>query len=265
MSGRLEGKVAIITGAGSVGPGWGNGKAAATLFAREGAKVVASDIRKEAAEQTRDFILSEGGECIAHVVDVTREDSVDDLVRAVVERYGRLDILHNNVGTTGKLGGPVEVEPPDWDNIFEINTKSMYLTIRAVLPTMLGFGQGSIVNVSSISAIRYTGIPYVAYAASKAAVLQISQSVAVEYASQGIRCNSILPGLMNTPMIRAEFSDHYGSVDHMLEERHQISPTGSMGDAWDVAYGALFLASDEAKYVNGAQLVIDGGLTARIG
>ena len=265
LPGRLEGKIAVITGAGSVGPGWGNGKATAVLFAREGAKIIASDIRYGAAEQTRDLILNEGGDCTAIEVDVTDEKSVNSMVDRAVAYYGRVDILHNNVGTTGKLGGPTEIEASDWDDIFAVNAKSMYLTTRAVLPVMRRSAHGAIVNVSSIAAIRHTGIPYVAYAASKAAILQLTQTIAIEHARHGIRCNAILPGLMNTPMIRAEFPDHYGDIDEMLEKRNRASPTGHMGDAWDVAYGALFLASDEAKYVNGARLVIDGGLTARVG
>ena len=265
LVGRLEGKVALVTGAGSIGPGWGNGKATATLFAREGAKVVASDIRGDAADQTRDLILKEGGECISIESDVTSEKSVNSLVEKVVEKYGYLDILHNNVGTTGKLGGPVELESNDWDKIFTVNAKSMYLTTKAVLPEMLRLGHGAIVNVSSIAAIRHTGIAYVAYAASKAAILQLTQTTAIEHAREGIRCNAIVPGLMNTPMIRAEFTDHYGDIDGMLTNRDRLSPTGKMGDAWDVAYAALFLASDEAKYINGTRLVVDGGLTARVG
>ena len=265
MSGRLEGKVAVVTGAGSIGPGWGNGKAAAVLFAREGAKVVASDIRKEAAEETRDLIMKEGGECIALKADVTAGKAVRSLVETAVQKYGGIDVLHNNVGTIGKLGGPTELEEKDWDHVFAVNTKSMYLTTKEVLPVMISLGGGAIINVSSIAAIRYTGIPYVAYGASKAAIVQLTQSIAVEHARQGIRCNAILPGLMDTPMIRTNLPSHYGDSEKMLEKRHQMCPSGRMGDAWDVAYGALFLASDEAKYVNGIQLVIDGGLTAQIG
>ena len=169
------------------------------------------------------------------------------------------------MGTIGKLGGPTELEEKDWDHVFAVNTKSMYLTTKEVLPVMISLGGGAIINVSSIAAIRYTGIPYVAYGASKAAIVQLTQSIAVEHARQGIRCNAILPGLMDTPMIRTDLPSHYGDSEKMLEKRHQMCPSGRMGDAWDVAYGALFLASDEAKYVNGIQLVIDGGLTAQIG
>ena len=262
---RLKDKVAIVTGAGSIGPGWGNGKAVAVLFAREGAQVIAVDRNVGAAEETAKIILGEGGYCAVSEVDVTDADSVAEMTKTVLDLHGRVDILHNNVGATGPLGGPIDISEEDWDQTFKINAKSMYLTCSAVLPEMLKMGHGSIVNVSSIAAIRYTGIPYVSYAASKAAVVQFTQSIALQYADKGIRCNALLPGLIDTPMIHSQLTGHYGDIQEMLDQRNDISPTGKMGDAWDVAYAALYLASDEAKYVNGTSLTIDGGLTAGIG
>ena len=263
MGKRLEGKIAIVSGAGSQGPGWGNGKATAVVFAREGAKVVAVDMNLDAAEETRSLIIEEGGECIALKVDVSDEDQVKALVDTCLDRYGRVDVLHNNVGI-GSLGGPLEVSPEEWDRVFRVNVKSIYLTTRSVLPIMERQESGSIINISSIGSIRDIGVPYVAYGASKAAVNQVTQSIAVQYAAKGIRCNAILPGLMNTPMVHAGMSGIYGSVDEMVAARDRRCPTGKMGTGWDIAYAALFLASDESRYVNGIELVVDGGLTATI-
>jgi NAD(P)-dependent dehydrogenase (short-subunit alcohol dehydrogenase family) len=264
MGGRLSGKVAIVTGAGSRGPGWGNGKATAVLFAREGARILAVDANLAAAEETRAMIESNGGECSTFAADVSRAVEVEAMVAACIERYGRVDVLHNNVGI-GALGGPVELTEEEWDRLFNVNVKSVFLTCKYVLPIMERQGGGSIVNISSIGAIRDIGVPYVAYAASKAAVLQVTQSIGVQYAAKGIRCNVILPGLIDTPHIRGPMQEAYGGdVDKMVAVRDAKSPTGKMGTAWDVAHAALFLASDEAAYVNAIQLVVDGGITATI-
>ncbi len=264
MPNRLKDKVAVVVGAGSSGPGWGNGKATAVLFAREGAKVVAADINLSAAEETAKIIKKEGGKCEISEVDVTKSESIAASIEAACEVYGHIDVLHNNVGVTGNLRRPLEVSETDWDQVFSINVKSMYLTCNAVLPSMLKLGKGSIINISSIAAIRYIGIPYIPYAASKAAILQLTQSIALEYADKGIRCNAILPGLIDTPLVHSQLKEHYGDIDEMLAKRNEVSPTGKMGEPLDVAYAALYLASDESKYVNGTSLVVDGGLTAGV-
>ena len=264
MANRLKDKVAIVTGAGSRGPGWGNGKATAVLFAREGARIFAVDTNIGAAKETRALIEVEGGECATFEADVSRAVEVEAMVAACVERYGRVDVLHNNVGI-GALGGPVDLNEEDWDRLFAVNVKSVFLTCKHVLPIMERQGRGAIVNVSSIGAIRDIGVTYVAYAASKAAVLQVTQSVGVQYAAKGIRCNVILPDLIDTPHIRGPMQDAYGGdLDKMVKARDAKSPTGKMGTAWDVAHAALYLASDEAAYVNATQLVVDGGITATI-
>lgn len=270
MGGRLEGKVAIVVGAGSSGPGWGNGKAAAVLFAREGARVLCSDINAVAVEETVRIIEAEGGEALAHAGDAGDGAAVEAMVAACLERFGRIDILQNNVGIL-HLGGAVEVDLADWNRMLQINLTSMFLTCKHVIPVMLrqfeaeGRG-GAIVNIASIAGIRDIGIPYLCYNTTKGAILPFTRSIALQHAKQGIRANSILPGLMNTPMIVEPLKESYGgSLDAMVEKRNRICPTGSMGDAWDVAYAALFLASDEAKYVTAAELVVDGGLTAQIG
>jgi len=266
MGERLQGKVALVTGAGSCGPGWGNGKATAVLFAREGARVFAVDRNLEAARETEAILRGEGSEGTAYAADVSVAAEVEAMVAACLERYGRIDVLHNNVGILD-VGGPVELSEEQWDRLFAVNVKSMFLTCKYVLPVMERQGKGAIVNVSSISSIRWVGYPSVSYSASKGAVNQLTRSIAVQYAARGIRANCVLPGAMNTPMIREPLKDVYGpgGVEEMIRRRDAMVPMGKMGDAWDVAYAALFLASDEARYVTGAELVVDGGLTCQVG
>jgi len=264
MGERLKNKVAIVTGAGSVGPGWGNGKATAVLFAREGAKVFAVDVNLSAAEETKMIIEREGVECTIHKADVTKSDEVKAFVERCVQIYGRIDILLNNVGIVEE-GGPVEISEENWDRLINVNLKSMFLTCKYCLPYMEKQGSGAIVNISSIGAMRFLGYPCVSYNASKGGVNQLTQNIAVQYAAKGIRANCVLPGLMNTPMIVEPLKKTYadGDMEQMIEIRNQQCPTKKMGDAWDVAYAALFLASDEAKYITGAQLVVDGGITCK--
>jgi NAD(P)-dependent dehydrogenase (short-subunit alcohol dehydrogenase family) len=265
MADRLRDKVAIVTGAGSIGPGWGNGKATSVLFAREGAKVFAVDLNLEAAEETRAIIEGEGGTCRNHRADVAKSDQVAAMVRACLDAFGRIDVLVNNVGIA-VLGGPVETEEADWDRVTEVNLKSMYLTTKHILPVMERQGGGAIVNISSIAAIRWTGVPYASYYATKGAIPAFSRGVALQYAAKGIRCNCVLPGLMDTPMVRTSLSHAYGAagdVEKLIALRTAQCPMGRMGEGWDVAYACLYLASDEAKYVTAAELVVDGGITAK--
>jgi NAD(P)-dependent dehydrogenase (short-subunit alcohol dehydrogenase family) len=252
MPDRLKDRVALVIGAGSSGPGWGNGKAAAVLFAREGARVFAVDVDPAAAEETVSIIRAEGGTAEAYQADVTDTDRVSDLVAACVARFGRIDVLQNNVGIVA-LGGPVDVSERDWDRVHDTNLKSFYLLAKHVLPVMEREGSGSIVNVSSVASIRWVGFSYVAYASAKAGVNQLTQAIAIEYAPKGIRCNAVLPGLMDTPMARSGLGD--------TEQRAARVPMGRMGDAWDVAQASLFLASDDARYITGQLVVVDGGLT----
>ena len=186
------------------------------------------------------------------------------MVQRCLEAFGRVDILHNNVGIV-EVGGVVDASEESWDRVMDVNVKSMFLTCKHVLPQMERQGGGAIVNIASIAGIRWLGVPYVSYAASKAAVLQLTQTIAMEYAKKGIRANAILPGLMDTPMIVKPLSGAYGGdAERMRAARAAQCPTGKMGDAWDVAYAALFLASDEAKYITGTQLVVDGGLSCKV-
>lgn len=265
MSQRLRDKVAIVTGAGSSGPGWGNGKATAVLFAREGAKVFGVDINLDAAEETREIIEREGGRFTVHQADIVDGEQVEDLVHRCIDTYGQIDILHNNVGILD-VGGPVETSEESWDRVCDVNVKSMFLTCKFTLPHMERAGQGAIVNISSVSGIRYLGVPYIGYSTTKGAIINFTRAIALQYAEKRIRANVILPGLMNTPMIVEPLKDSYGDgdVQKMIEVRNAQCPMKNMGDAWDVAYAALFLASDEAKYITGAELVVDGGLTCKV-
>ena len=263
MGDRLNGKVAIVTGAGSIGPGIGNGKASAIVYAREGARVMAVDINLKAAEETANIISEEGGECIASRADVTKSSDCRAMVERCILTFGRVDILHNNVGIV-ELGGPVEAAEESWDRVMDVNLKSIFLTCKYALPYMEKQGCGSIVNISSIAAL---GAPYpaVSYTASKAGIIALSRDIAIQYAPKGIRVNAILPGYMNTPMVVASVVQTYGgNLEEMIRKRDALCPTGKQGEAWDVAYAALFLASDEAKYITGTTLVVDGGITARL-
>ncbi len=265
MPNRLKDKIAIVSGAGSVGPGWGNGKATAVLFAREGASVFAVDINPSAAEETKKIIEDEGGRCASWQADVSQGREVQALVDACLAEFGRVDILHNNVGIL-EVGGPVELSEEQWDRALGVNVKSMFLTCKYVLPIMERQRRGAIVNVSSIAAICHLGYDAVSYNASKGAVDSLTQHIAGQYADKGIRANCIQPGFLNTPMIVEPLKNTYGpgGVDEMVRKRDAMVPMGTMGDAWDVAYAALFLASDEAKYITGAKLVVDGGVTCKL-
>ena len=264
MPGRLHDKIALVFGAGSIGPGWGNGKAAAVAFAREGAKVVAVDRDLAAAEETRGIIAGEGGVCQARHADVTKTADVEAVVRFTLETHGRIDILHNNVGIA-ELGGVVEASEESWDRVMDVNLKSMFRTCKAVLPAMLQRKSGAIINIASVAGIRYLGVPYISYAASKAAVIQLTQAVALQHAKDGIRANAILPGLMQTPMVAAQLAkQQWGSQEEADRARAAMTPMGRQGDAWDVAWAAVYLASEEAKYVTGVALPVDGGLVCKV-
>jgi NAD(P)-dependent dehydrogenase (short-subunit alcohol dehydrogenase family) len=267
MVGRLQDKVALVVGAGSIGPGWGNGKAAAVLFAREGAKVVCADVNEDAANETVQIIRQENG--IADVVraDVTSHADIRGMVEACMDVYGRIDVVDYNVGLA-HVGGVVELPEEEWDRIFAVNLKGCFLTMKHVIPTMEKQGGGSIINISSVAGIRYTGVPYSTYYATKAAMIHLTRTTAVQYAPKHIRVNAVLPGLMKTPMVEktAGLAAEYGQgdIEEMWEVRDAQCPMGHMGDAWDVAYACLYLASDESKYVTGLELVVDGGISLKL-
>lgn len=252
-AGRLQGKVAIVTGAGSRAEGIGNGRAAAVLFAREGARVLLVDQHADAAERTLAMIKSEGGEAAVFLADVTRAGDCRAMVDEAVRRWSRLDVLDNNVGIGGR-GTVVEVEEAEWERVMRVNVTGMMLASKHAIPVMAAGGGGAIINISSISALRPRGLT--PYSASKGAVIALTRAMAVDHASQGIRVNCIAPGPVYTPMVYAG-----GMSDELRERRRRASPLGIEGSGWDVGYAALFLASDEARYITGVVLPVDGGVT----
>ena len=264
MTKELNGKVAIITGAGSVGEGIGNGKATAILFAREGAKVMLVDYNLSAADETRQIIEEEGGTCFSFKADVSQAADCMAIVNSCMQAHGRIDILHNNVGIE-LAGGLAETSDMDWDRTMMVNLKSMFLLCKFIVPIMVTQGGGVIINISSINSIRTLPALSLAYAVSKAGVNALTREIAVEYAAKGIRINAILPGMMNTPFVRASLTEAYGGdIDEMTRIRDARCPTGKQGESWDVAHLALFLASEKSKYITGAELVVDGAQTLRI-
>lgn len=259
---RFEGKTVIVFGAGSDGEGWSNGKASAVQYAREGANVFAVDIRVDAAEETRDIILSEGGTAVAHNANAVDNHSIKDAVDRCTSEFGSVDVLHNNVGI-GEFGGPVETSLESWQRVMDTNMKSVFLTCKHAIPAMQAQGSGAIVNISSIAAIRWSGASYVGYYASKGGVNQMSRVIAMQHAKDGIRCNAIMPGLIDTPQTYKHLANHYGQGDFtkMAEARRQQVPMKRLGSAWDIAKAAAFLNSDEAKYITGTVLTVDGGMS----
>jgi NAD(P)-dependent dehydrogenase (short-subunit alcohol dehydrogenase family) len=260
MGARLKGKVVIVTGAGSTGSGIGNGKASSILYAREGAKVILVDRNYDAALETKKMIDIEGGDSFAIQADVTKADDCKRIVITCMEKYGRIDVLHNNVGIT-KAGGVVEFSEEDWDRIMAVNLKGMFLTCKYALPYMKEQKSGVITNISSINAIRTPPIIATAYSASKAGVIALTRDIAVQYAADGIRANTIVPGYMDTPMVIEQLKDSYeGTIEEMKKKRASMCPMKRQGEPWDVAKAAVFLASDEAAYITGICLVVDGGV-----
>jgi len=259
MGSRLKDKVAIVTGAGSVGPGWGNGRATAVRFAEEGAKVFAVDLHEKNLLETK-----AKAEIDTHLCDMTDSASVQAMVAACEKRFGRIDILVNNVGGSAP-GGPVEMSEAAWDAQLEHNLKGVFLACKHVLPVMERQKSGAIVNLSSTSGIRWGGSPHIAYATSKAGILQFSRSLAAQYAARGIRVNTVVPGQLHTPLVEARLASQRagGDVKKLLQERLSRIPLGFAGDGRDTANAVLFLASDEARFITGTEIVVDGGMTAR--
>jgi NAD(P)-dependent dehydrogenase (short-subunit alcohol dehydrogenase family) len=261
MGSRLKDKVALVTGAGSVGPGWGNGRAVAARFAEEGAKVFAVDLHADRLVETENAAKAD---IRAHLCDVTDGRAVADMVSACVDAFGRIDIVVNNVGGSA-AGGPVEMSEETWDAQVDHNLKSVFLVCKHALPVMERQGSGAIVNIASTSGLRWTGSAQVAYAATKAGVIQLSRVVAAQYAGRGIRVNTVVPGQLHTPMVEARLAKQRagGDVEKLLQERLARIPLGFAGDGRDTANACLFLASDEARFITGAEIVVDGGMTIR--
>jgi len=258
---RLDGRVALVVGGGQTpGETIGNGRATAVLLARAGATVVVADRHLESAQDTADLITSEGGTASAVAIEVTDDDQHRAAVEGIVAGYGRLDILHNNVGVSiaGGDADALELEPEAFDRLWQINLKGMWLAARHAIPVMREQGSGSVVNISSMAArLAY---PLVAYKTTKVAILGLTENLAVTSAAHGVRVNSILPGLMNTPMAIEARVGQGTPRDEVVSMRDRQVPLGhKMGSGWDVAHAALFLHSDEARFITGIALPVDGG------
>jgi NAD(P)-dependent dehydrogenase (short-subunit alcohol dehydrogenase family) len=264
MNQRFQDKVAIVTGAGCVGQGWGNGRAIAVRLAEEGARVFAVDRDPARLEET----LSLAGEArefiVPYACNVTSNAEVAAMAQACLKQFGTIDILVNNVGGSA-AGGPVELSEEAWDSQIDVNLKSVFLTCKNVLPTMIEKRGGSIVNIASTSGLRWTGSAQVAYAATKAGVIQLSRVVAVQHAPHGIRVNTVVPGQLHTPMVETRLAKQRtgGDVDSLLAQRQKRIPLGFMGDGRDTASAVLFLASEDARFITGTELIVDGGMVAR--
>jgi len=264
--GRLAGKCAVIVGAGqTAGETIGNGRATALLFAREGARVMLVDRDESSVGATRDLIVAEGGDAQVHVADITDEEQCEALVAQAIASLGRIDVLHNNVGIGAGDGPPSKVSAEVWDRIIDVNLKAMWLTCKHAVGPMREQGSGAIVNISSLAAIAAAST-LTAYKISKAGVNALTQTLAAAHARHGIRVNAIMPGLIDTPMAVDAAARAVGRPrEELAEARRRHVPLGHQGTAWDVAHAALFLASDEAAFITGVILPVDGGQAAMVG
>lgn len=264
---RLDGKIALVIGLGQAGDeGWGIGAACAVAFAKQGAIIFGGNRSLPSTARTRQAIEEAGQECTIVQTDATSSASVKALVDACIAKHGRIDILLTNVGQS-QPGGPAEMTEEVWDSQLDINLKSVYLACHHVLPIMEKQGNGAVVCVSSIAGLRYIGKPQIAYNTAKAAIMQFTKATAVMYAGKGVRLNTVVPGLMETPYTR-QLSERYplpGGYEEFCSMRNAQVPMGRMGDAWDVANAALFLVADESRYITGQEIVVDGGITSSTG
>ena len=259
---NLDGKTAIVTGCGSEGEGWGNGRAIATLLARQGANVIGTDLNYKAAKNTQDFILKENNKCEIHEVNMSNKKDVESFFKNVTKQYEKINILVNNVGRS-EPGDPEVMDYDVWREQFSTNLDTAFFAIKQIIPTMKKNDGGSIVNISSVAGMRYVGKPQVGYSASKAALMQMTKTTAIIHAENKIRLNCVVPGLMHTPLVERlanKYAD--GKYDEFVKTRNNQVPMKKMGSSFDVANAVLFLASDEAKYITGTEIVVDGGLTA---
>ena len=253
---RMAGKVAIVTGGGSRAEGIGNGRASAILLARHGAKVCVSDATLAHAQETARLIADEGGACMVCAADVSRPDACEATVAAAVDRWGRLDVLVNNVGIDGPPGAATEVDPDAWDEAMRVNVKSMMLMAKYAVPQMVSQGGGAIVNIASFAGL-VGGHPALLYPTSKGAVVNMTRAMAAHHGAQGIRVNAVAPGAVYTPMVSAA-----GMSEAARDARKNRSLLKTEGTGWDVGHAVLFLASDEARWITGVILPVDAGASA---
>ena len=262
---RLKGRVALILGAGTSAPGVSIGKASSIAMACAGASVAALDFNLAAAQEVVAEIEGLGQHAIAYEADVASFDAMQTAIERVMLDFGRIDILQINAGI-GRVGGPAETSLDDWDRIQKVNVESMLIAAKLVAPIMVSQGSGSIIGVSSVAGMRYLGYPHLAYSVTKAAVIHFIKMLAQQYAGDGIRANTIVPGLIDTPRIQknvAKVFDANADMDNTRRARDRQVPMGRMGTAWEVASVATFLASDDASYITGTEIVVDGGLTGK--
>lgn len=264
-TGRLAGKVVMVAGAGASAAGWSIGKASCVTLARQGARIVALDFQADAAADAVRAVEEAGGEAWAVQADVADADAMQAAIEAAEARFGRIDALQANAGI-GKVGGPEDIDLDDWRRIQAVNVESLLIASRLLAPRFRAQGGGSIVAVSSIAGIRYTGYPHLAYSVTKAAVIHFARMLAQQYAADGIRVNTVIPGLIDTPRVQANVAKMYaqeGDLAAAKAARDRQVPLGRMGTPWEVANAVAFLASDEASYITGTELVVDGGLTGK--
>jgi NAD(P)-dependent dehydrogenase (short-subunit alcohol dehydrogenase family) len=260
----LTNRVIFVSGGGSAGPGWSIGRASCVTYARLGAKVCVVDRDQASAEETTRIILDEGGIAATFVGDVSEEDEVKRLFSEARKQFGPIDVLHHNVGI-GKVGGPMETSAEDFDRIHKVNVRSLLLAAQDVLPEMVARGTGNIIAISSVAGMRYLGYPHLAYSVTKAANTQFIRMIAQQYADKGIRANTVVPGLIDTPRIANTVAKMFSEngLDEARAARDRQVPMGHSGSAWNVAHACAFLVSDAAAYITGTELVIDGGLTGK--
>ena len=260
MGQRMAGKTVIVFGGGSRGGATNNGLAAVLTYASEGARIFMVDHDPAGLADGLDRVRAEHPDAVvgAAKADVTDSQEVAAAVGACLAEIGAPNVLHNNVGIA-PMGGPLEMEEDEWSRVTAVNLTSAFLTTKHVLPHLLA-GGGAIVNIASVGGMRFLGYNYPSYAATKGGLIQFTKNIGLQYARAGVRANCVAPGFIETPIMYAQISSSYDSVDEMLAFRHAASPTGRMGDPFDVAKAALFLASDDAKYINGVCLPVDGGL-----
>lgn len=260
----LTGRVVFVAGAGSAGPGWSIGRASSITYARLGAQVCVVDRDPASAAETTAMIRAEGGIAETFVGDVAQEVDVKRLFDEARAVYGPIDVLHHNVGI-GKTGGPMETTAVDFDRTHSVNVRSLLLASQQVLPDMVARGRGVIITISSVAGMRYIGYPHLAYSVTKAAVVQFTRMLAQQYAASGIRANTVVPGLIDTPRIATTVAKMFSSdgLNEAKAARDRQVPMGHTGNAWNVAHACAFLASDAAAYVTGTELLVDGGITGR--
>ncbi len=260
---RLAGKVVLVAGAGSSAAGWSIGKASCVTMARQGAAIVALDSQREAAEDAAHEVEKAGGSALPVQADVADPAAMQAAVDAALRRYGRIDVLQANAGI-GKVGGPEDISLEDWDRIQQVNVSSLLIATRLLAPLMREQGGGAIVTVSSVAGIRYTGYPHLAYSVSKAAVIHFARMAAQQYAADRIRVNTVIPGLIDTPRVAKNVARMFDADARAASAaRDRQVPMGRMGTPWEVANAVAFLASDEASYITGTELLVDGGLTGK--